>query len=167
MKYNPVFVPPEELAIALNISVSRIHQLRREGVLPTPERAGSWDLIATTRAYIKHRLQPEKIAKEKATSEGNTEDYWKEKTRLTRLQADKEALAIAEKEGRLVDAEQVQQQWADLIVNCKSRLLMMPTKLAYEIAAESNPNVCLDMLTKAVYEALDELSQMGDDEKPV
>ena len=158
-KYDPIYVPAHVLAIALGKATSRVDQLKRDGIIPAPKVKGQWDLIACLAAYIKHIESAQKQEK----AEGNA-DYWAEKTRLTKAQATKEELAIAEKEGRLVDAEQVQKVWADLIVNCKSKLLSLPTKLAYEVAAESNPNIVLEMLTSAVYEALQELSEIGEEE---
>lgn len=153
---NDLTFPVETIAQALRITPTRCRQLQREGVLPKPVDKGKWDLIACVHAYLDWKLQ----GSEQEPKENEKPDYWKEKTRLTKAQAEKEELAIAQRKGELVESAEVVRAWANLVMACRAKLLSLPTKLAYELASESNPNVCLDLLTSAIDEALQELSQI-------
>ena len=44
-------------------------------------------------------------------------------------------------------------------MNCRGRLLALPTTLAPQIAVESDVNACAVMLKRHIYEALEELAQ--------
>ena len=54
--------------------------------------------------------------------------------RLKNLEAD-------EKEGKLVNVEQVKQAWDNHNANCKAKLLSIPTKLALELSGIEEPEI--------------------------
>ena len=72
--------------------------------------------------------------------------------RLKNLEAD-------EKEGKLVDAEQVKQTWDSHNANCKAKLLSIPAKLALELSGIEEPELIQNRLTEVIDEALVELSE--------
>ncbi|MEA5529029.1 hypothetical protein VB638_05395 [Dolichospermum sp. UHCC 0684] len=150
-------VPAEVLSAAIGIDKSRIYQLQRDGILPEPRRKGEWDLVGCVQAYLAYKLQFNQQTKDSSQA-----DLTAEKTRLTKAQADVQELLIAEKNGILINSEEAKQGWSKLVMSCRSKLLGLPTRLAFEVAAESNPTVVQELLTEAVYEALSELG--GDDD---
>ena len=70
--------------------------------------------------------------------------------RLKNLEAD-------QKEGKLVDVEQVKQAWDNHNANCKAKLLSIPAKLALELSGIEEPELIQVRLTEVIDEALIEL----------
>jgi len=56
--------------------------------------------------------------------------------------------------GLLVKVEDVRRTWANIAVMIKTRVLAIPNRYAVQLVNEPNPNIIADVLTKAVYEAL-------------
>lgn len=129
-----------------------IRDWQTKGVLPKP----CPDLVAAVQAILNHyKNELQTVRAEVSAKEG--EELYQERVRLTRAQADERELAVAEQEGRLVDAQQVVHAWSNYILACRSRLLGMPTKLAYELAGISEPAIAEQILSEAIDEALYEL----------
>ena len=59
----------------------------------------------------------------------------REKTRLTKAQADKAELEVSELEGKLIPATLVQETWQDFVANVRAKLLGLPSKLAHQVIA--------------------------------
>ena len=74
---------------------------------------------------------------------------------------------LAQVQGRLVEAEVVERAWAELVANCRAKLLSIPSKVSPEVfAAESLVEVKATMKS-AITEALNELSNSEiDSERP-
>lgn len=85
----------------------------------------------------------------------------REKTRLTRAQADVQETKLAELKGRLVDAERVRKAWADYVLACRAKLLSLPTRIAPLVAAAAGVDACRDLLESEVAAALTELAREG------
>ena len=85
-----------------------------------------------------------------------------------KLQAEAELveLELEKEKGSLVPVKDIQRQWANLVLSCKTKLLSIPTKLAPIMATENDINVCKNILDKSINEALSELSK-GEDIEPV
>ena len=148
-----IVVTPEVLAKYLQVNTSRVHQMAREGIIPKPKSGrANWDLMACIHAYWDYKFQNDGKSKSKDAQ------YWNEKTRLTKAQADKEELIIAEKNGKLVDADEIIQEYSNYVLACRAKLLSMPTKLAYELIEINNPNIIQNKLEQTVDEALLELA---------
>ena len=86
------------------------------------------------------------------------------KTRKLKAEADKEEALAAIKqleleklEGKLVDAEEVEEAWANLIANCCAKFNGLPTKLALELSG-MKPEDIQGRLSQAIDEALLELA---------
>lgn len=153
MSNADIVVTPEVLAKFLRVNTSRVHQMAREGIIPKPKGGrANWDLMACLHAYWDY--------KEQATgkSESKDSEYWLEKTRLTKAQADREELIIAEKRGELINSQEIYQQFANLVLACRAKLLSLPTKMAYELIEINNPNIIKNKLEQVVDEALLELA---------
>lgn len=85
-----------------------------------------------------------------------------------KLQAEAELveLELEKEKGSIVPVKDIQRQWANLVLACKTKLLSIPTKLAPIMATENDINVCKNILDKSINEALSELSK-GEDIEPV
>lgn len=83
-----------------------------------------------------------------------------EQAQLYRSQRRKLDIEIAKQEAALLDAVEVATAQGHVFGNLRARFLAMPSKLAPLVAAEKNRALCARLIEDAVYEALEELSQM-------
>ena len=151
------FLSAVQVAEFVGVSYRTIENWSAQGFL-TKDDQGKYGLISALThrisildkelAEIKHdpnaELRTQKLAaeveKEKAIA------------RLKNLEAD-------EKEGKLVNVEQVKQAWDNHNANCKAKLLSIPAKLALELSGIEEPEVIQNRLTEVIDEALMELAE--------
>lgn len=75
-------------------------------------------------------------------------------------------LELEKEKGSVVPVKDIQRQWTNLVLSCKTKLLSIPTKLAPIMSTETDINVCKNILETSINEALTELSK-GEDIEPV
>jgi hypothetical protein len=68
-------------------------------------------------------------------------------------------LALREKEGMLIRADEVRAEWSALILNAKSRMLQLGDELSDALACCSDRVQCNKLLDDKVYEILNELAR--------
>lgn len=146
------------IARFLNLTERRVQQLARDGIIPKPEK-GKYDLVRCVQRYV-HYLQ------ERAYGSGETpSDTYQERARLIKAQADKTELEVATLKSELVPVDVVESDWLNHVSACRSRLLAIPSKSAFQIATLKEPDEIERFLKRAINEALAELSR-DDDEIP-
>lgn len=79
------------------------------------------------------------------------------KTRLTNAEAELRELELAEQRGDVIRKSAVSLAWGENVVNCKSKLLSIPTKIAPELVGQDLRTI-QQKLKLAIYEALKELA---------
>ena len=151
---NSPTYPVTTIAKLLLLTDRRVQQLSKEGVIPKSNR-GRYELAPAVQGYVRY-LQERSIGRESAP-----EDYHTEKSRLVKLQADKAQFEIDELTGALVRSDEVESAWAAMVVDCKTRLLSVPSKAATLVATEPDPAACQVIIEEMVREALQELSEYG------
>jgi hypothetical protein len=139
-----------EIARFTDIPESTVNYWHGKGFIPESDDMGI--IVRSIVAYLKRQIE------EKQKKKDDKNDYFAEKTRLTSAQADKVELENAVRSGELFEARECERVWANYIGNCRARLLSMPTKLAPELAAVSDPLIVEGILRSTIYEALRELS---------
>jgi phage terminase Nu1 subunit (DNA packaging protein) len=82
----------------------------------------------------------------------------RERTRLTKAQADKTELEVAELRAELVRAPVLENHWQNMVAAARAKLLSLPSKLAPQIAGPDQLTRVQDMLHAGVFEALAELA---------
>lgn len=143
-----------DIATILNISIRRVNQLVQETVIP-PARGRKYDLIETVKSYVSW-LQSKTVGQKNNSIDA---DLAEEKKRLTRAQADKAELEVAVLEGKLVQLADVEREYTDLVLKCRSRLLEMPGRLSHELSCMSDPVRIQEKLKSVINEALNELER--------
>lgn len=104
--------------------------------------------VDLARVYLPgHQAQP---------AEGETLE--EAKTRKEAALASLHELELAEKTGRLLDAEKVTEWWVRMITNAKTKILAIPTKAAPLVIGCKSPAQAKDVLEQHIHEALTELS---------
>lgn len=126
-----------------------IRQLTRDGVLTQSSR-GKYFLGQAVQAYIEHAA-------------GGKEDdgrprYIDEKTEHERIKKEKAALELAQMRGELHAAEDVEAVMSDMLAAFRQKILSIPTRLAPQITGIEEINVIKGHLTRAMNDALSELS---------
>jgi phage terminase Nu1 subunit (DNA packaging protein) len=85
-------------------------------------------------------------------------DYNTERTRKVKIEADILALDKAQKQGKLIDADTVEESWIRMVCAFKAKILAIPTKCAPAVVAASTFIEVEELLKTAIYDALSELS---------
>ena len=67
-------------------------------------------------------------------------------------------LALREKEGMLIRADEVRAEWSALVLNAKSRMLQLGDELSDALACCSDRVQCKKLIDDKVYEILTELA---------
>jgi len=150
-----ILVSLRTLSDCLDISVSLVARMCREGTLPRPTRRGEYDLRDACRAYVKHLRGHRGQAREVVTSA-----YQDERTRLTRHKADMAEMERQRLLGELVPLGDVTHAWATVVTTLRVRLLSIPTKLAARLALARNAVEAQALVRDAIHECLEELSSI-------
>jgi phage terminase Nu1 subunit (DNA packaging protein) len=132
------------------ISERRVQQLTKEKILPQVSR-GNYDAVTTIQSYV--RYLGERI------KSGDDADLQKERALLTRAQRETAELELALMKGELHKSEDVMRVWTENVMNCRLRLLAIPTKIAPILAENSDAQSVQEILKEAIYEAIDELAE--------
>ena len=147
----------KDLADHIDLSTVRVHDLFNENVLLKSGKRGGLDLNENRIRYIRYLRS---LARGKTTGSG---DLNKEKTRLTKAQADRAELELQEKEGELISTDLIKTIWSDYVANVRSKLLALPSKLGHLTQASESYAEAEAVIKEAIYECLEELS---DDANP-
>tara|TARA_X000001382_G_C3076192_1_gene149033 strand:+ start:64 stop:591 length:528 start_codon:yes stop_codon:yes gene_type:complete len=149
-----------ELAEHLDLSVKRISELIRDGILPSKMGRSPLNLDVCRIAYISYLRKLGGYNKRSGTG-----DIAEEKTKLTAAQARKAELEVEELEGNLIPAQLVEDTWSDYVSNARAKLLGIPSRVAHQVITVDKYAEAELMIKEQVHEALDELSENGIPEK--
>lgn len=138
------------------ISTPAVNDLMARGVVPRDASIEEGCLAYTT------HLREEAAGRGGEGSEGLT----REKTRLTKAQADRVELEVEELRGSLVRVEAVEIELGDLVTAARAKLLALPGKAAPLVMAADNLVQAERILRDLVYEALTELANGHEEEFP-
>ncbi len=147
---NPSY-PVSTIAQLFQITERRVQQLVAEKVIPKAA-TGKYELAPCIQGYIKY-LRERSVGKDNASS-----DACIAKARLLKGQADKLELEIEEIKKNVVPAEHVLNTWTGMILRCRSALLSIPSKLAYQVSTLKDPKAAEELIKASVEEALEELA---------
>lgn len=136
-----------ELVDLTGIPERTLRDWRKKGIIPadSAEESAEPTLLA-----IIHHLR-------RGQGEEDADELYAEKVRLTRAQADERELKVAELEGQLLDADQVQREWCKMVASFRAKILSVPIRLAAQVvtldAAQAEA-----LLRDYLHEALSELA---------
>lgn len=155
MREKPAIVNAEKLAVFVNLTKQRVHQLVAEG-LPRKLR-GKYDLDECARWYIRY-LQAA-IEKKAIPMDGN--ELVSEQTqriRKMRLDADLKEIDLARARGQLVSIEDAEKEMTDLVLTTKARIMSVPARLAPDLLGETSRVMAQAKIEKALKESLANLA---------
>ena len=152
-------VGPEKVAQALNLTVSRVHQLVKEGM--PKEGRGSFDPVKCMLFYIRY-LQAALEKKSVPTLDGGFVGEREERVRLLRADADLREMELAKERGLLVAIQDVEKEMTDLILTTKARVLAVAPRVAPELLGLTSRVMAHAIVEKGLKEALLQLSKRED-----
>jgi len=112
-------------------SVSRINQLVGSGRIELDD-AGRIPVEATD-AILDETLD---VTKKARAEKGQASEYWQNRARRERLEADRSELALLEKSGKLIDAEKAKRAQYALAQRLVSDLMQLPARISPIIAPQ-------------------------------
>lgn len=140
----------KNIAKFLDISERRVRQLKDEKVI-IEVRPGLYDLIETNHRYINYLRQRNQNGEEQL-------DYQTERARLIKAKRQNEELELQQKESKLHKSEDIENVMSAMLINFKTRLMCIPSKLSPVLSTKTDKNEIYKMLKQNVDEALTELS---------
>lgn len=133
----------------LNISDSRVRQLRRQGVL-AEVRPGLYNLKDCVHRYIEY-------LKKDGTPE-EAVDYNAERAKLVKAKREKEELELELQRREVIRAADVEKVMAAMLIRFRQKIRNIPVKQSPGLAVETNQTEIFLTLKRATDEALEELS---------
>lgn len=133
----------------LNISDSRVRQLRRQGVLAEvrPSLYNLKDCVHRYIDYLKKDGTPEEAV-----------DYNTERAKLARAKREKEELELELRRREVIPAAEVEKVMAAMLIRFRQKIRNIPVKQSPGLAVETNQTEIFLILKKATDEALEELA---------
>lgn len=138
----------ELLSEILSVTPRRIQQLADEGIIPKPVKKGEYDISLCVQSYYEYLYQDE-VDKEI--------DGRKQQARKTKAEADRIEFDLDIKKNRYVDVNFIEKELEKSILNCRSKLLSLPSKAAPQLVNIKKPSEIFIKLQNIINEALDEL----------
>ena len=149
-----------DIAEHLDLSVKRVSELIRDGILPSKKGRSPLNIDVCRVAYISYLRKLGGYNKRTGTG-----DIAEEKTKLTAAQARKAELEVEELEGQLIPAQLVEDTWIDYVANARAKLLGLPSRIAHQVIATDKYAEAELIIKEQVHEALNELAQNGKPQK--
>lgn len=152
-------VNAERLAELFGVTKQRVHQLVEKG-LPR-EMRGKYDLNKCVRWYIRF-LQTALEKRAVPLEGGELASEQMERVRKMRLDADLKEIQVARERKQLVAVDDVEKEFADLVLATKARIMSLPARLAPDLLGETSRVVAQAKIEKALKESLAQLARKAE-----
>ena len=140
----------KQVARFLDITERRVRQLREEGII-SEIRPGLYDLIDANHRYINYLRNRNPDSEERI-------DYNAERAKLVKAKRENEEYDLRLKRRELHTSEEIEQVMTTMLINFKSRLSAIPSKLAPILSKKKDTAEIASLIKQQVDEALIELS---------
>lgn len=157
----PETVTTKGLADLLGLTTQRIGQLEKSGVVFKTE-SNRYNLQSSVKGYI-DAVQHRRLNQHDGGGGEAGGDYEVHRARLTSAKADMAQIQAETMKGNFHEAGAVEAVWIDMLMNCRSKLLAIPSKLTSRLRKETSTVKIKAILETAVTEALNELSNYDPD----
>ena len=152
--------PLKTIAEILDLSERRVRQLVTDGILPKNSERGRYELIPCVRGYI-HWLRDRSLYGEAKAKQENIISLDEARRRKLIAEAELAELELEKERGEVVDIEATEKSWSDVLGNVRAKILALPTTIAPVVSVEDDQKIVKELLTKAVEQALTELSAIN------
>lgn len=141
----------KSLAKALGLTQGEIENLRKAGVIAY-KKGKMYALEESAAAIIAHCKG--KMGEKKV----ETADYATERALLMRAKRMEQEFEMRKKEGTMHDAKDVESIVTAMVLNFRSRIMAIPSRLAARLSKETDTMTIFNILKEATDDALNELS---------
>ena len=148
LKTSKIIVNQAAICACLNLSHTQVQDLQKDGVIIRTDK-NKYDLIKSISNYVKRLKGQEKFDLE----EGGV-DYYSERSRLTKAQADERELKVLKESGELVSIKVAEQVWCDAAILLRNNVLAVPSKVCRKAAESQNENEIEDIVKSELILAL-------------
>ena len=151
--------PTSVIAMLFGITNSRVGQLKKEGVIIGQGNPAKYDLLPTVKAYIRY-LSDKAYARDKREKARELEENKLEaEGRIKTAKAEIAELELAELQGKMHRAEDVEAITTDHVLYLRSMLMAMPGKLAVDLAGTHTAAEQAERIKQEVYYILNNLTE--------
>jgi phage terminase Nu1 subunit (DNA packaging protein) len=136
----------------LDLTERRVRQLKDQNIITEYNNTpGLYELMPTNHAYINY------LRKRNPESAENI-DYNTERAKLIKAKRQNEEYDLRVKEGSLHETAEIEAVMTDMLLNFKSRLMAIPSKLSQVLSKKTDKAEIHRILKDSVDEALNELA---------
>lgn len=146
------------LAQAWGLTVDRVYQLQRQGVIRKAEK-NLYSFFEQNRQYIEYiRRDGAREDNRVATDEKKREKMDADK-RYKIAKAQAQEMELDEIRAQMHRSEDIQKIWTDHIMMLRAMILAIPGKCAIDCASADTPVAAREIIKREVYEVLRQISQ--------
>lgn len=146
------------IAKIFGVSTRRIEQLKAEGIIKGQGKPTKYDLLPTIQAYIKYLSDKANGRAKKETDDQLETDKLTAEKRIKTAKAEMAEMELAELQGKLHRAEDVEAITTDHVLFLRSMLMAMPGKLAVDLAGEHTAAEQAERVEAEVHHILNSLA---------
>ncbi len=131
---QPNLVSTQVVAKLFGVSTRRVEQLKTEGVIKGQGKPTKYDLLPTIQAYIKYLSDKANGREKRETVADLEEEKLTAEVDLKKSKALAAKIELAELQGKMHRAEDVEAIMTDHVLFLRSLLMAMPGKLAVDLS---------------------------------
>ncbi len=152
-----MIVNQKELAQCLGISSRRVRQLKDEGLFQLSKAERGYILEKSIQEYIEYKVNAETGRRASISKEEVQAEHEEVKMKISLLK-------LRKLRRELHEAEDVEAFLSSMLLRFRNRLLAVPSKLAMEVAGETDLNVIMQVTKREMLAVLEELAEYDPDE---
>ncbi len=145
------------LAQAWGLTVDRVYQLQRQGIIKKAEKS-MYNFFEQNRRYIEYIRRDGRSEDERAATDEKRREKMDADKRYKLAKAEAQEIELAELRSQMHRAEDVQRIWTDHIMLLRAMLLALPGKCALDCAAADTPAAAREIVKREAYEILNQLA---------
>lgn len=145
------------LAQAWGLTVDRVYQLQRQGIIRKAEKS-LYNFFEQNRRYIEYIRRDGVSEDNRAATDEKKREKMDADKRYKLAKAEAQEIELAELRGQMHRAEDVQKIWTDHVMLLRAMILALPGKCAMDCAAADTPAAAREIVKREVYEVLNQLA---------
>lgn len=142
----------KQVADALGITARQVRNLTNQGVIETIAGTKKYNLAAVVQSYIEFKIKAE-------VKRGTAIDKETEQAEHERVKKEISKIKLRKLRKEVHEAADVEMFLMGMLLNFRSRVLMLPQKIAPELLGEEDINAIINKLNEELTDVLDELSE--------
>ena len=151
-------ITTKQAAVIFGVSLRRIEQLQKEGVLDRPKPA-----------HVSCEKLGAMLANERAAKTDDEADYEKDKARKMKADADLAELLTAKEGKKLVEIAKTERRWANALSSLRGKCMAMPARIGPMVVIAKSQADATRILDDELRQAFNDIADAGpddDDDEP-